>query len=71
LDQVLYNLAEVCRVIAVLLSPFLPNTAGKIYGQLGLPGTPDRFDASRWGGLHAGHSIGTPAPLFPRKEEGK
>jgi len=24
LDEVLYNLAETCRILAVLLSPFLP-----------------------------------------------
>ena len=69
LDEVLYNLTEVCRILAVLLWPFLPGTATKIYAQLGLPGTPDKFDAARWAGLPRGHSIGTPAPLFPRKEE--
>jgi len=68
LDEVLYNLAESCRVLAVLLWPFLPGTSAKIYAQLGLPGTPDQFDASSWGGLTAGHTIGEPAPLFPRKE---
>jgi len=68
LDEVLYNLTEVCRVLAVLLSPFLPETAVKIYGQLGLPGTPDNFSDAHWGGLAAGHTIGAPAPLFPPKE---
>jgi len=68
LDEVLYNLAEVCRILAVLLWPFLPGTAGKIYAQLGLPGEPDKASAARWGGLSAGHAIGAPAPLFPRKE---
>lgn len=68
LDQVLYNLAEVCRILAVLLWPFLPATAGRLYAQLGLPGAPDRFSASAWAGLQPGHSIGAPAPLFPRKE---
>jgi len=68
LDEVLYNLAETCRVLAVLLRPFLPGTASKIYTQLGLDGTPDKFDAAAWGGLPAGHKIGEPAPLFPRKE---
>ena len=68
LDQVLYSLAETCRILAVLLWPFLPDTAGKIYTQLGLPGAPDRASAARWGQLPAGHAIGTPAPLFPRKE---
>jgi methionyl-tRNA synthetase len=68
LDEVLYNLAESCRVLAVLLQPFLPGTAAKIYAQLGLPGTPDRFAASAWSGLAAGHTIGEPAALFPRKD---
>ena len=68
LDEVLYNLAEVCRILAVLLWPFLPGTASKIYEQLGLSGTPDKFSEARWAGLPAGHTIGSPAPLFPRKE---
>jgi methionyl-tRNA synthetase len=68
LDEILYNLAEVSRILAVLLWPFLPGTAGKIYTQLGLIGTPDKFSASRWGGLIAGHAIGDPSPLFPSLE---
>jgi methionyl-tRNA synthetase len=68
LDEVLYNLAETCRVLAVLLEPFLPGTSGRIYAQLGLRGTPGRLEASAWGGLPAGQSIGTPSPLFPRKD---
>jgi methionyl-tRNA synthetase len=69
LDEVLYNLAETCRVLAVLLWPFLPGTAVKIYAQLGLTGAPDKFPSVTWGGLSAGHAIGEPAPLFPRKDE--
>jgi methionyl-tRNA synthetase len=68
LDEVLYNLTETCRVLAVLLWPFLPGTAVKIYAQLGLTGAPDKLDAASWGGLPAGHKIGEPAPLFPRKD---
>ena len=68
LDEVLYNLAEACRVLAVLLWPFLPGTATKIYAQLGLSGSPDKLDAANWGGLQAGQRIGEPAPLFPRKD---
>jgi methionyl-tRNA synthetase len=68
LDEVLYNLTETCRVLAVLLWPFLPGTAVKIYAQLSLSGAPDKLDAASWGGLSAGHKIGEPAPLFPRKE---
>jgi methionyl-tRNA synthetase len=68
LDEVLYNLAETCRVLAVLLRPFLPGTATKIYAQLALAEAPDKLDAAIWGGLPAGHTIGEPAPLFPRKD---
>ncbi len=68
LDEVLYNLAEACRVLAVLLWPFLPGTATKIYAQLGLPSSPDKLDAATWGGLQQGQVIGEPAPLFPRKD---
>ncbi len=68
LDEVLYNLTETCRVLAALLWPFLPGTAVKIYAQLGLTGAPDKFSEATWGKLPAGHKIGEPAPLFPRKE---
>ena len=68
LDEVLYNLAETCRVLAVLLQPFLPGTATRIYSQLGLTGAPDKLDAAAWGGLPAGHKINEPIPLFPRKD---
>ena len=68
LDEVLYNLTEVCRILAVLICPYLPEAATKIYSQLGLNGAPDKFSEAKWGGLPAGHVIGSPAPLFPAKE---
>jgi methionyl-tRNA synthetase len=68
LDEVLYNLIEVCRILAILLFPFLPQTANKIYLQLGLDTKPDSFSKAKWGGLQEGHLIGKPEPLFPRKD---
>lgn len=68
LDEVLYNLAETCRVLAILYQAFLPGTAVKIYEQLALTGAPDKFSESAWGRLEPGHKIGQPAPLFPRKD---
>jgi len=68
LDEVLYNLAETCRVLAVLLWPFIPSTSEKIYAQLGLSGAPGKFTEAAWGQLPAGHATGEPAPLFPRKD---
>jgi methionyl-tRNA synthetase len=68
LDEILYNLAETCRLLAILIWPFIPDTAERINGQLGLEETPNRLAVAQWGGLTAGHSIGTPAVLFPRKD---
>lgn len=68
LDQVLYSLVEACRILAVLLWPFLPTTAARIYAQLGLSSEPDRLRDASWGLLKAGHAIAEPAPLFPRKD---
>jgi len=71
LGEVLYNLAETCRVLAVLLWPFIPDTADKIFAQLGLTESPDKLNTAAWGGLPAGHQIGEPAALFPKKETAK
>jgi methionyl-tRNA synthetase len=68
LDAILYGLAEVCRILAVLLWPFLPDTAVKMFSQLGLPGAPDKLALAAWGGLPQGHVIGQAAPLFPRRD---
>jgi methionyl-tRNA synthetase len=69
LDQVLYNLLECCRVLAVLLSPYLPTTASRIYQQLNLGPVPQHLDEARWGKLPPGHKVGEPTPLFPRKDQ--
>lgn len=44
LAAVLYNLCEVLRVAAVLLTPFLPNTTPKMAQQLGLTAESMRFE---------------------------
>jgi methionyl-tRNA synthetase len=71
LDEVLYNLAESCRIIAVLISPVVPTTAAKIYDQLGLGPLPGRFAEATWGGLTPGSVIREPTALFPRKDPAK
>jgi len=68
LDEVLYNLAEVCRILAVLLQPYIPGTASRIYSQLGLGAVPQELSAANWGGLKSGHVIGEVQALFPRKD---
>ena len=69
LQAVMYNLAEALRIIAILIAPFVPVTAPKIYEQLGL-GKPDSFfmaDAV-WGKLATGTKVQKGEPLFPRIE---
>jgi methionyl-tRNA synthetase len=68
-SEILYNLCEVCRVVAVLISPFLPGTATRIHEQLGIGTLPTALSAAQWGGLNQGHVIGEPSALFPRREE--
>lgn len=69
LQAVMYNLAEALRIIAILIAPFVPVTAPKIYEQLGL-GKPESFfmaDAV-WGKLATGAKVQKGEPLFPRIE---
>lgn len=69
LQAVMYNLAEALRIIAILIAPFVPVTAPKIYEQLGL-GKPESFfmaDAI-WGKLATGTKVQKGEPLFPRIE---
>jgi len=44
---VLYRSAEALRIIAVLLSPFVPSTARRILEQLGIPDCPVRLENAR------------------------
>ena len=79
LNMVLYNLFESLRKISIMIAPFMPNTAPKIWAQLGLG---DDFDSVRltefdqWTVTEDGHKVGKPEALFPRieiekKEEAK
>jgi len=72
LREVIYALAEVIRIIAQLLAPFMPATGKNIYEQLGLDSEPAEitFDTSlTWGYLQAGTKTNRAAPLFPRIED--
>ena len=68
LDAILYSLVETCRILAVLIGPFLPNTAARIYAQLALPIGSGQLGEATWGLLPPGHAIGEPSALFPRKD---
>ncbi|HEV8543087.1 MAG TPA: class I tRNA ligase family protein [Verrucomicrobiae bacterium] len=68
LDEVLYNLGEICRIIAILIAPVLIETSAKILEQLNLGSSTQTLANLTWGALTEGHQIGQPSPLFPRKD---
>jgi methionyl-tRNA synthetase len=68
LDTVLYELAEVCRLVAEGLRPFLPGTAERIAAALGQPLAVSWRDGLRWGGMRPGQRVSAPAPLFLRRD---
>ncbi|HWR42865.1 methionine--tRNA ligase [Sporomusa sp.] len=72
LNTVLYNLVEVLRIVAILISPFTPVTAPKIWRQLGLTtdfASVTLGEAQAWGRMPAGTVVAKPEPIFPRIEE--
>ena len=70
INTVLYQLLEGLRIVALLLAPFLPETAGKIYASLGLGNVheiktwPEEIN---WGRLPAETSLQPVPILFPKK----
>ena len=69
LANVLYNLAESLRIISVLISPYMPQTARKIHQQLHISTPFDDVqleDAEIFGKLEVNHKVGKPEQLFPR-----
>jgi len=77
LGQVLGDLIEACRLVALAAAPFMPRTAPRVLAQLGHAypygddgnGGPALLDELRWG-AHAGEPgrLTVAEPLFPRLE---
>ncbi len=68
LGTVLYNLLETIRQAAVLLTPYLPTTAEKIFAELGTD--KKSYDTtSAFGALEAGRPLGEGGILFARLDE--
>lgn len=69
LEMVLYNLLESLRFIAILIFPFIPQAALKIWSQLGMEEdlANQRLNNLKvWGGIGAGRRIKKAGPIFPR-----
>jgi methionyl-tRNA synthetase len=72
LGTVIYHIIESLRFIGVMVSPFMPTTAEKMFEQIGLPALPEEFSHKKietWGGLRAGTRVVKDLPLFPRIDE--
>jgi methionyl-tRNA synthetase len=70
LDEVLYTSAEALRIVTALLGPVLPESAAKIWMQLGF-GTPlghIKTAALHWGHLKGGQTLGLVSGVFPRAD---
>ncbi|MDY4698761.1 methionine--tRNA ligase [Eubacterium coprostanoligenes] len=65
LGTVLYNLLESIRYIAVLLSPFMPETSEKIFAQMNCD-IKDYDSLENFGALKSGEKVGKAEALFAR-----
>jgi len=67
LAAVIYNLCESLRIVSVLITPFIPETAPKIQAQLGLKADALTYDsAAKWGILPDDAIITKGETLYPR-----
>jgi methionyl-tRNA synthetase len=66
--RILRNVLELCRCIAHLVSPFMPERATEMLRQLGIAGEAERFALPVWDGRR-GYAPAMGAPLFPRVDD--
>jgi len=75
----LYAVLETCRLVAVLLTPLLPDLSARMLAQLGLEAIPSGaglsakdpapwLEALRWGGLQGDGPLPEPVPVMQRLE---
>ncbi len=65
----LHTCCEALRIIALLIAPFMPETAAEILDRLGLAGELDRArlpESGGWGAVPVGARTRKGSPLFPR-----
>ena len=67
LARVMYNLLECLRISGVLLSPFMPDSCTKLFGQIGACAECTTWEsAGKWGSLPANVRVERGENLFPR-----
>ncbi|MHB8465566.1 MAG: class I tRNA ligase family protein, partial [Acidimicrobiales bacterium] len=67
--EVLGNVLEVLRIVAVLASPAIPRASAELWARLGLPGAPTDVrvpEGLEWGAYPGGLTVAKGPPLFPR-----
>ena len=70
LGTVIYNLLETVRIAAVVLTPYIPGSAEKIFTQLGTD-KKDYTTTASFGVLESGKPLGEASTLFARVDEKK
>ncbi len=68
LDETLYTAAEALRIVCAWIYPVMPESARKIWSQLGMPQAIESITVAdlHWGRLAAGQKVGTVSGVFPR-----
>ncbi len=66
LSNIMIQLLETIKVVTTWLSPFMPQTAQKVYEQLNISW--QEKNLYNWGYFKEGMLLNKPEPLFPRKE---
>ncbi|MFC1485022.1 methionine--tRNA ligase [bacterium] len=69
LEKVLFNVIATLRVIAFLIYPFMPDSAEKMFLQLGLPDDLKEHTFISWEDLKMNIPIGEVDAIFPRRDD--
>ena len=74
LQRTLYQVADFLRAACVLLYPVIPQSAQRLWIQLGCESylgklSDQRIDQLEWGQLKPGTRVGKPEPVFPRLDK--
>ncbi len=69
LATVLYNLAEVIRIVTIMVAPVMPALPEQVWAQLGCSAEENNsWDKVAWGGTKPGQQVRKSEALFPRIE---
>lgn len=70
LDETLYTAAEALRIICAWIYPVMPESARKIWSQLGMASPIESITVAdlHWGHLPAGQKVGAVSGVFPRMD---